>query len=194
MLPDFASMSRARLARVEHPEVALGVHLHRATDAVFHDCPAFRDLLLGGIERLRAAGLGRGPARGAAHLAIELLLDGALVSDPEIGRLYLAGVGASARNDVERGIGWSDAGGAGRWRLLRRRLLDRGVPHVYADGSWVAETTVRVLAARPRLALAARDEPAVAAWVTSTQPEVIAAVPDLLSQVRAGLAQRPARP
>src|SRR5690606_3246840 len=54
MLPDFASMSRTRLAGSEDPAVAAGIALHLATDDVFHGARGFLTLYSRGIDRLEA--------------------------------------------------------------------------------------------------------------------------------------------
>src|SRR5262245_25639403 len=80
MLPDWTAWVGARLVRVDHPGLAAGIRFHHATDAAFHGGRRFAALVREAVDRLRAAGLERGPARGAAHVGIELLLDGALLA------------------------------------------------------------------------------------------------------------------
>src|SRR4029079_14058794 len=45
MLPDFASMCRARVEVVGHADLAAGVDWHHETDRVFHAAGAFRRLV-----------------------------------------------------------------------------------------------------------------------------------------------------
>src|SRR5690606_22101883 len=81
MLPDFATMSRARLAEASDVEVAGGIALHHETDRVFHHLPAVLALMRELDERLERAGCARGPRRAVAHIGVELLLDGVLVDE-----------------------------------------------------------------------------------------------------------------
>ena len=66
---------------VMSPKVAAGQRHHLEVDARFHDNPAFAGLYTWAARALVDAGLPRGPARGAAHVGIELFLDGLLSGD-----------------------------------------------------------------------------------------------------------------
>src|SRR4051812_25858680 len=81
MAPDLLAMCGALAGAGTSPEVAAGQAHHVAVDARFHACPGFVALTAWGARVLVEAGLPRGPARGAAHVGIELLLDGVLASD-----------------------------------------------------------------------------------------------------------------
>src|SRR5262245_38990668 len=85
MLPDFASMSRARLAGAEDARIAAGIALHQRTDDAFHGAPTFVALYRDGCQELEAAGLGLGPARAVAHVGTELVLDGLLLDGAAAG-------------------------------------------------------------------------------------------------------------
>jgi hypothetical protein len=150
MLPDFATMCQARLAPPADPEVAAGVDHHHRADAAFHRLPGFLALYRDAEARLRRAGAGRGPARGAAHVAIELFLDGELVRDQEVADGYLA---ALDRGAPDRRAGFDLDG----WHRLHARLAERGAPHGYRDPALVAEIVVRILAPRRYLAPSAND-------------------------------------
>lgn len=183
MLPDFASMSRTRVAAVEHPEAAAGVALHHRTDAAFHRCEAFRVLYRDGVEALRARGLARGAAWGAAHVGIELALDGALVDDRDVGAVYVDALEAARHVPIR----WRDERGAARWQRIHERLAERGVPHDYRDPEIVAQRVGLVLSHRPNLALADGEQAIVARWLRDAAPSIAAAAPMMLDDVRAAL-------
>jgi len=183
MLPDFASMSRARVAEVDDADVADGIALHHYTDAAFHRTEGFRELYRRGVDELRARGLARGPACGAAHVGVELLLDGTLVDDERVAGAY---VGAIAAADEVR-IRWRDERGAARWRAIHGRLATRGVPLEYRDPDQVSLRVALVLSGRPRLALDDGDLPAVADWLREVAPSIEAGSGALLAELRGGL-------
>ena len=80
MLPDFATMSGARLAEAhDDAGVTLGIALHHRTDGAFHHLPPVLALMRELDDRLERAGCARGPRRAVAHIGVELLLDGVLV-------------------------------------------------------------------------------------------------------------------
>ena len=84
MLPDFATMSGARLSTTTpspDAEVASGIDLHHKTDGVFHQLPVVLGLMRELDERLAHGGCARGPRRAVAHIGVELLLDGVLVEE-----------------------------------------------------------------------------------------------------------------
>ena len=53
-----------------------------------------------------------------------------------------------------------------------KRLLAIEVPRVYADPDRVSDALYRMLARRPRLALAAEDRASVCTWLRAVQPRV----------------------
>lgn len=80
MLPDFVSMSGARLESVDEDatarrEVLLGIEVHHATDAVFHSTPHFLHYCSSLTKALESAGVRRGTAMAVGHIGAELLLD-----------------------------------------------------------------------------------------------------------------------
>jgi hypothetical protein len=187
MLPDFASMTGRRLRGSRHPEVAAGVVCHLRADAAFHDSDGFRALWLAGTGTLRERGLPRGPARGVAHVGIELLLDGVLVDDAVVGALYEGALHAGADPDLRSALDWSHEDGDARWGRLQTHLVSEGVPRAYRDAAIVAERVARALASRPRLALDRGHHGEVRRWLSEVQPTVARAAPQLLEQVRDGM-------
>lgn len=196
MLPDFTAMTRLQSPTVNHADVASGVELHHATDAVFHGAPSFLSLNRSGLQSLRARGLKRGAAMGAAHVGVELLLDGAFVSEERDHALYLEAVAAAHADSLARDgngsgngsvVEWSDEASSTRWRETCDRLARHGVPHDCRDCTRVAMRIERALGHRPRLELVGEEPARVEEWLREIQGEVVAAAPQVLAEVRAGL-------
>jgi len=182
MLPDFASMCGARPTRVDDEPVARGVELHHATDAAFHRLASFAGLVRDLTARLDAAGVARGPARGAAHAGVELLLDGVLVEDAAAADAYLA-----ALDHDPAGIAWPDGGGE-RFAILRARLRDHGVPHDLQRPEVAARRLVRALAHRPLLAPSSGDADRITRTLAGFARRVRVAAPTVLGGLAAALA------
>lgn len=187
MLPDFAAMCGGRIAAVDDDDLAAGVDLHHRSDAAFHQLPRFRALCRGTEARLRARGVGRGGARGAAHVAVELLLDGALVAEPGAGPSYLAAIARAHPDELGARIRWQAPASAARFAWLQERLAARGVPVGYRELDVVAERIERVLAPRPLLALDADELAQVRSDLEALEPEVHAAAAELIDGVRRAL-------
>jgi hypothetical protein len=178
MLPDFVAISGARSLKPAHGETRRGVTLHHATDEAFHAAPEF--LVLTGRARtaLERSGLRRGSAWAAAHVGVELLIDGTLVQDARAGDLYLRAIaGAEAHlacalpEDTARIVGF----------LERARAA--GIPFPYADPGAVAVRVERALRSRPRLALAGEHADALAAVLGDVAADVRGRAPALLDHV-----------
>jgi acyl carrier protein phosphodiesterase len=187
MLPDFAGMCGGRIAAVEDPAVAGGVALHHASDAAFHQLERFRRLCRDAEARLRERGVGRGGARGAAHVAVELLLDGALVADRDAAASYVEAIERAHPDDLGDRIRWRAPATAERFAWLQERLAARGVPVGYRDLEVVTDRIARVLAPRPLLALAAHEVGRLRAELPALEAEVHAAAHELVDGVRQAL-------
>ena len=185
MLPDFAHMIGARVARVDHPELDEGCRLHHATDDAFHRAPRFRALLAEATERLLADGVGRGPARGAAHVGVELLFDGALLGDAEADAAYLAALDQA--HELGERITWRRDDGPERWRRLHARLAEDAIPYALRDPAKVAARVARVLEPRRRLRLTPDERAKVEDWLSEARVEVAAASDTLLAETLSGL-------
>ena len=96
------------------PQVAAGQRHHVEVDARFHDNSAFTGLYTWGARALVQAGLPRGPARGAAHVGIELFLDG-LLSDDVPARAAYARCLAEAES-ADAPLAFADEPSHHRWR------------------------------------------------------------------------------
>lgn len=189
MLPDLTSIARARFRDVDAgaAELARGVALHHATDAVFHSAPVFVDLCTRGASDLEALGVGHAPARAVAHVGIELLLDGTLVEDRATCDAYVGAIDVAARHEVLGAIRWRTADGAQRFAFVRERLASYGVPIDLRDPDVVADRLERILAPRPRLALGPGDRDRVGRWLHRVRAEVEEAAGPLIDRVRTAL-------
>ena len=107
MLPDLAPMCGARMDAVIDAVIAAGVACHHRVDAAFHQCEAFASLCGQARGRLHAAGLARGPVLAAAHVGVELLLDGCWLDDPDVDAAYVGAVEHATRLPARTRSLWS---------------------------------------------------------------------------------------
>jgi hypothetical protein len=182
MLPDFAAISGAWSAEPVQPETRRGVLLHHETDAVFHAAPDFLALTGRTRARLEKGGLRRGGAWAAAHVGVELLIDGTLVSDEGAGDLYLRSL-----CNAETRIACGGPGDTSRITQFLDRVRAAGIPYPYTDPSAVATRVARALLSRPRLALDASHEDVLADVLGDVAAEVRACAGRLLDHVRRGI-------
>jgi hypothetical protein len=184
MLPDLASALRVRLAPPPDAAIAAGVRLHGETDAAFHAAPGFLALQAEGREHLLAAGLARGAARAAAHVGIELALDGWLARRSPRSTLFRAAVDAAAAL-AEPALLFRAGFDATRWDALCARLRHGELPEAFARPERCAQGVERALEPRPRLALGPGDREAVARWLRESETSLADRAPDLLARVGA---------
>jgi hypothetical protein len=169
MLPDLATMLGARLELPADPTLAAGVRFHHATDAAFHASEGFQRWNRTGVEDLLALELPRGPARGAAHVGVELLLDAALARVPGCATAaYRAALAAPAADSIQ----WRDARLRGDFEDLRERLARPSRERTRSTEKLLAERIERILAPRRRLRLAASHRGSVARWLRATRPRI----------------------
>jgi hypothetical protein len=172
MAPDLLPLCGAVPSGDTSPEVTAGQAHHLAVDAAFHANPAFTAMYFWAARALVERGLSRGGARGAAHVAIELLLDGVLASDARARDAY-----ARSLADAD-GAGapftWADETSQRRWAALVARLRGGAIPDAYRDPDFVAARVVGALRARPRLALAPADAPTLRAFLPALAARVAA--------------------
>lgn len=176
VLPDLLPMAGVRRldpAAGLPDDVAAGMRCHILTDASFHAHAGFVGLLREVRSRLLARGVPTGPARAAAHVGVELALDGLLL-DRADGQDALAAA-LSDRQCVTFAI---PAEARARWDDLTARIADRGALHPYRDPAPVVQ---RVLARRPRLALDDEHVAVLAAELEAVAPALAAAEADLVA-------------
>jgi hypothetical protein len=199
MLPDLAGMAGLRISEVAHADADAGRRFHYATDAAFHRAAGFSSLCSDATRALTAAGLRRGPARAIGHVGVELLLDGWLASERGVPALYgeALALGPALAPSIVFRVG---RGVAPLLELCGRiapapllELCERiaAAPHPPED--WCAPERLtsrlaRILGRRPLLALLAGELPAVCGWAARARPDVAAAAPALLEEVRGSLA------
>ena len=183
MLPDVITISGARSARPRHEDARRGVALHHATDEAFHAAPDFialTGLVRAGLER---GGVPRGSAWAAAHVGVELLIDGTLVADARAGDLYLR-----ALRDGEVHIACAFAADASRVAQFLDRARAAGIPYPYTDPQGVAVRVERALRSRPRLTLAQGQADVLAAVLGDVVTDVGIRAKALLDHVRCRVA------
>jgi hypothetical protein len=181
MAPDLLPLCGAVAAAETSPAVAAGQAHHRAMDAIFHASPAFGALQAWAAGALREHGLPRGAARGAAHIGIELFLDGALARDTGAREGYLRSL-----RDAEGTCApfvWHDDVSRQRWWNLVLRLRTGTIPDAYRDPAFVGARIVGALARRPRLALPAADVPTLHAFLPALADRVMAEASSLVDAV-----------
>lgn len=180
MLPDFATMSGARLGEGSDADIASGIDLHHTTDAAFHRAPVVLGLMRELDERLASHGCARGPRRAAAHIGMELLLDGVLVDEPSYRAHYIAALERDAN-----GIVWREH--ADRFTRLLARLRTYGVPDDLRKPEAIVQRLHRMLSHRPLLAPNAADLRAIETSLIEYKPRVVVSVDTVLRAVRAAL-------
>jgi hypothetical protein len=160
--------------------VAAGQAHHLAVDAAFHGSAAFVTLQSWAVGNLIAQGLRRGPARGAAHVAIELLLDGELATDGPARLAYTRSLAVADGACLP--FHWSEDSAGSRWRTLVRRLRAGAIPDSYRHPDFVADRLLGALGGRPRLALTPAEAPALRAFLPALQQRVAQDVPSLMPE------------
>lgn len=185
MLPDFSVMCGARVASGGTAHVDAGIALHHATDAVFHHAPAVSALFRDAEGRLAERGVRRGPMRAAAHVGVELLLDGVLLDDARHRAAYTAAMGHDAAMLV-----WREEGDPARFATFLARLRGYGLPEDLRRPRAAAERIFRMLAGRKLLAPEANERTAIADVLEELAPRVAVAASTVIRQVEAGLLAR----
>lgn len=182
MLPDFQTMSGARVASCDDATVAAGIDLHHRTDAAFHRLPAFVGLTREVEDRLARAGVSRGPMRAVGHVGVELLLDGVLVADGPSRDAYLA-----ALDHPIESLSWRDPGDDERFAFLHGRLRAHGVPDDLVRPESAAARVLRMIAHRPLLRASAGEADAIRRELAAIAPRVRIAAATIVSSLRAAL-------
>ena len=178
MLPDFATMSGARIAHASDPELAQGIAIHHATDAKFHQLPVVLGLMRELDALLLERGCARGPRRAVAHIGVELLLDGVLVAEPAYRDTYLAALAYDGEPT------WREADDPARFAMLIKRLRAHGVPDDLRDPASITLRLGRMLHHRPLLAPSPADLRAIGDALVVYKPRVEVATETVLRAMR----------
>jgi hypothetical protein len=189
-LPDFASMARIRL-RATPGSLGRGIAFHHATDHEFHTRAWFVELVRELRRSLERASVPDGGARACAHVGVELLLDGALITDTGTARAVDTVYRLVASPTDERVADAVAEPERGAWEDHLRRVTTTLDPRGYEDPATVAGLLWRIAGRRPRLAFDRAHVPAVAAALAALQPRVAASGPAVVDQV-ASATRRPA--
>jgi len=150
--PDLARMARLPVATAGPPGFTAGVATHHRTDAVFHGLDWFRATNRRLVRGLSDRGVRRGPARGAAHVLIELLLDGAVLARAEHAATFARPWAALAEPDDDALAMVADEDRS-QWVEFLGLLTDRLEPVSYGDPRYAAARKGGSLARRPRVAM-----------------------------------------
>ena len=129
-------------------------------------------------DLLLRLGCARGPRRAVAHIGVELLLDGVLVSDPAYRDAYTRGLA----HDPE--IAWRDDGDAARFAGLLERLRAYGPPDDLERPAAIVQRLARVLGPRPLIAPSPADLRAIATALAEYQPRVDVAAATVMRAMR----------
>jgi hypothetical protein len=190
MLPDLAAIARVRLARRPDGEVGRGVEFHHACDAVFHESRWFNERVVFVRDALVAHGVDRGPARACAHAGLEMVLDGALVSDAHVRdrarstlREVAAAATAAADDDL---VGLARVAQQSVWRARLEAIGGSLEPVRYTDTRFVAERLHRMTSGRRRIELPEDEIDMVAGVLQDVRADVARDAEDVVAEVQAG--------
>jgi hypothetical protein len=177
MVPDFFSMAGIPCIAHAYGDLGAGMAFHHRSDEVFHRHATFTGWQRSAFEWLIAAGVERGPARAVAHMGIELLLDAELCKLAPHRITYLRALTAS---EVASQLQNCTQEHAHAVEAVRGRLVQFGAEfHEFGDAE-IATRFARILAHRPRLALAACEIPVITDWVSAFRGPVQAGSSALL--------------
>lgn len=146
--------------------VSAGIDSHHRVDAAFHASPQFRAWTASVLERMPQPDRG---ARAAAHVAVELAIDGAL----------LAG-GATAYDEALR---WAASSVSGPWEDVVAHLRRGAVVDAYRTPAGIAARVVSVMGRRPRLRRLAVDAGDLAVAIAAIAPTIDAAAAALVEEL-----------
>lgn len=183
MLPDLARMCDAKAPPTDDAAITAGMKLHHRTDAVFHDTPTFLRLCAEARTALRAAGVRRATALGAAHVGIELLLDGVWIGQAEVEDSYLGAV-AHGSTLARTTLRWPSSAHATRFDELCQHLRIPTSARAYRSADEVGRRLFRILSARPALAPQPPDHAHLIAWARETKPAIERAAVQLVAELR----------
>lgn len=148
--------------------VAAGVDSHHRVDAAFHDHSAFRRWTAAVVAAMPVPDRG---ARAAAHVAVELAIDGILLRGDRSGA-------------YDEALQWAaGAVDGGPWQEVVDRMADGGIVAAYASAAGIADRVVSVMERRPRLRRLGVDRADLAGAVAEVLPDIEPAVGDLVVEL-----------
>lgn len=175
MVPDLANMVGAMtgvrsVPDLPAPELQFGSSVHVATDEAFHHHPTFLTL-----TRVAASAMDgrRHVNTAAAHVGIELMIDGMLLAQSRA-EPYAVALGAATPFCL------------GPWAELMDHLADDNPTRHYRSVQGCAERTWRILGGRRVLAQGRPTIESLNAGLNEVASEVGLAINDLLHDVTAG--------
>ena len=180
--PDLARMARVPVATDGPGDLLAGVAAHHRTDAAFHESAWFRSHNRALVAELGARGVRRGPARGAGHVLVELLLDGALLTDESHAATFAAPWAALGRADDDA-LAMVPSGHREQWVDLLGELTRRLEPARYADAAYAADRTAGTLSRRPRLAMTDGEQAVLRDVASEVHPDITAGAAALLDDI-----------
>lgn len=188
MLPDLCGFARVRLGELAPGALGDGVRFHHASDAAFHAHRGFAAQCSALARALEARGVRRGPARGVAHVASELLLDGWLAQSGSVPVAYRDSLRDASElfGRARFGVHAGEAVSA-----VCARIHASPLPEAYANVAFVCSRVEHALAARPFLALAAGERDGVAAALAEAAEGCGRWAPTVLRDVRAAFVATP---
>ena len=181
MAPDLLPLCGAIPTGETSAPVAAGQAHHLSVDARFHSNPAFTGLQSWAAGALIDRGLHRGGARGAAHVGVELLLDGVLATDSEARGVYTRCLAEA--EGARPPFLWRDELSGRRWTDLVLRLREGAIPDAYRDLDFVAARLRGALGRRPRLALSDEDAVTLRTFLPALQTRVVAEAHELVANL-----------
>lgn len=196
MLPDFLAMIGVRVIGanglvVSDRSMALGVRFHHVTDEVFHDAHTTRALMRSAFAELIGGGLPRGPARGLAHVAVEMLIDAGMARAPGARAGYLSALESFDEDAVRLSGDFEQR----RLTELVAALLERGIdPRTDVEPVVLLERLRRVFQRRPRLSWPRRSEASVLKWLSQAAQTIPDSNVPVFEEVKRGLRRHPGYP
>lgn len=187
MLPDLANLIGGKPPRTHDFGILRGYDLHVASDRAFHDSRQFRLACANEARRLLAFGVRRGTALAAAHVAIELLLDDALLDDEQTQCLFQSTMMAAGSESLACLLCWSSAPLATQFESLRQRLTQSTHFRSKARPPMLMDRVSRTLCNRPRLEVRASDRASLERWTSELPARCGALWDDLIDAVLVGL-------
>ena len=185
--PDLVRMAQVPVATTGPPDFTAGVVTHHRTDAVFHELDWFRLTNRRLVHDLTDRGVRRGPARGAAHVLIELLLDGAVLGRAEHAVTFDRPWAALAEPDADA-LAMVEAEDRARWVEFLALLTGRLQPAAYGDPHYAADRTAGTLARRPRLAMTDDERDVLRGLADEVHESISGATEGVLARVVAAVA------